>query len=163
MIEVVRSAFLAHMRCWHIVEGRTCKVSFANLIFRRLLIVWIGTSCLLCYGARGFPGKWIGWISQLISSTFIIVLLNGESKRWMKCKRRLRQDDPFLLWISSRGSWEGWVSLVWLRGLVLKKNLVIFQACSLWKIHYYLYRQVGECTCCKGNFSCLQKCFRVED
>ncbi|WOL14305.1 hypothetical protein Cni_G23085 [Canna indica] len=43
---------------------------------------------------RGFPEKWVGWISILLKMGESSVLLNGEQGKWIKHKKGLRQGDP---------------------------------------------------------------------
>lgn len=44
--------------------------------------------------AKGFPDKWLLWITDLIGSATSSVLLNGTSGKEFKCKRGVRQGDP---------------------------------------------------------------------
>jgi hypothetical protein len=43
---------------------------------------------------RGFDGKWMSWIEELLTSAKTAILLNGIPGKWINIKRGLRQGDP---------------------------------------------------------------------
>ena len=48
---------------------------------------------------KGFSSKWRSWMRGCLSSTSLVVLVNGSAKSWVKASRGLRQGDllsPFL-------------------------------------------------------------------
>jgi hypothetical protein len=44
--------------------------------------------------AKGFPGKWLRWMDDILSSATSAVLLNGVARKEFRCKRGVRQGDP---------------------------------------------------------------------
>lgn len=44
--------------------------------------------------AKGFPGKWLRWMDDILSSATSAVLLNGVAGKEFRCKRGVRQGDP---------------------------------------------------------------------
>lgn len=53
------------------------------------------TSLIAVLRARGFPDQWCQWITQLlITSKMAVVLVNGTPGPWFGCGRGLRQGDP---------------------------------------------------------------------
>jgi len=53
---------------------------------------WEGLNHIL--GARGFQQVWCSWMQDILSSSKPAVLVNGCPRRWINCKRGLRQGDP---------------------------------------------------------------------
>jgi hypothetical protein len=43
---------------------------------------------------QGFDEQWRSWISLILTIGKTIVMLNGVPRRWINCKRGLRQGDP---------------------------------------------------------------------
>lgn len=43
---------------------------------------------------RGFDGKWMSWIEELLTSAKTAILLNGIPGNWINIKRGLQEGDP---------------------------------------------------------------------
>ena len=43
---------------------------------------------------KGFSSKWRSWMRVCLSSTSLAILVNGNTKGWVKTSRDLRQGDP---------------------------------------------------------------------
>lgn len=43
---------------------------------------------------RGFPARWCDWMDSIFRSSMSAVILNGVPRRWITCKKGLRQGDP---------------------------------------------------------------------
>ncbi|CAN6206059.1 unnamed protein product [Urochloa humidicola] len=55
----------------------------------------VSWSCLLAtMSALGFPQEWCDWISDMLTSSKLAVLVNGRPGPWFSCKRGVRQGDP---------------------------------------------------------------------
>lgn len=65
-----------------------------KLDFRKAFDSVSWDSLLAILEARGFDSKWIGWISTILNTGKISILLNGVPGRWFSCRRGLRQGDP---------------------------------------------------------------------
>ena len=50
---------------------------------------------ILALHVKGFPPKWIGGVKEILSSGESQVLLNGLPGNHFKCRRGVRQGDPF--------------------------------------------------------------------
>jgi len=55
-------------------------------------VSWVGLQKVLL--ARGFDQRWITWMTSLLNSSKLVVLVNGTPGPWITCKRGLRQGDP---------------------------------------------------------------------
>ena len=52
--------------------------------------------------ARGFGDRWCSWIHNILTTSKMVVLLNGVHGSWIQCKKGLRQGDtmsPYLFLI----------------------------------------------------------------
>lgn len=79
------------VQCCH---KRRAKAIFLKLDFRKAFdsVDW---SCLdQILEAKHFPMPWRHWISLLNASSQTEVVLNGVPKKWIQCRRGLRQGDP---------------------------------------------------------------------
>ena len=71
---------------------------------------------------KGFSPRWRKWVRGCLSAVSFVVLVNGNTKEWVKAARGLRQDDPLspflftlvvdvlsrmLLRVEERNSFEG--------------------------------------------------------
>ncbi|CAN6233698.1 unnamed protein product [Urochloa humidicola] len=55
----------------------------------------VSWDCLLAVlSARGFPQQWCQWISDILTSSKLAVLVNGRPGPWFNCRRGVRQGDP---------------------------------------------------------------------
>ena len=67
---------------------------FLKLDFKKAFdsIEWSSLDAIL--RARGFDSRWRSWISNILNSGKIAVMLNDVLGRWITCHRGLRQGDP---------------------------------------------------------------------
>jgi hypothetical protein len=54
------------------------------------------SAMLVVMQQMGFPSKWMQWMSLIFSPGVSSILLNGVPGKQFKCKRGVRQGDPFL-------------------------------------------------------------------
>lgn len=71
------------------LPGHLLKVDFAKAFD---LVDWDFFWDLLV--ARGFGGKWIGWIQTILFSSKANILVNGSPNGYIRYQRGLRQGDP---------------------------------------------------------------------
>ena len=67
---------------------------YSKLILKRLMIMRIGVFLEHVLERKGFSSKWRSWMRGCLSSTSLVVLVNGSAKSWVKASRGLRQGDP---------------------------------------------------------------------
>lgn len=46
---------------------------------------------------KRFGAKWCSWISNILFSIKIALLINGETTRWIKTNHELKQGDPLII------------------------------------------------------------------
>lgn len=90
----ISDTFVHAMELVQVCNKRKLPTIILKLDFAKAFdtVNWEGMFCVLC--ERGFSDLWVKWMSDILSSSKSVVLVNGCPGPWISCKQGLRQGDP---------------------------------------------------------------------
>lgn len=86
--------FLVTRELLHHIEGTNRQTVFAKIDFSKAFDTLHWGFLIKVMKCRGFPARWIAWITNLLTTATSSVVINGNHSEFFNHTRGLRQGDP---------------------------------------------------------------------